>query len=225
MEPVLALEFGHRRRSVGSELDELQQSGEIAESLPVLEVWLRAVDLHFFDQIERLQDLAATLVAPGWREDGMTNKPGAARLFPYGPVAPHVFRGGWAAFLPHRLDELAAPLARVHVLGAIFRHGAQRLSQIGLDETVAGLGHVVTGLVQELAALRSSGKILLSACEVVPQQGRDGDTILGVPDGGLKQAGEWQPPEAFLHGFDTSHEPRDQGLAPFCPLRCRRGAD
>src|SRR5882724_601458 len=86
---------------------------------------------------------------------------------------------------------------------------------------------MVTRLMNELAAFLGAGKMLFSCLEIAGEQGRDGDTVLRVPDRGLEELLETQVPEALVHGFNPGHESGNQSFSsfghwPFREFSCQR---
>src|ERR1035438_8173291 len=67
-----------------------------------------------------------------------------------------IFGSHFAALSPDDPDEILPPLACVHVARSVLADRPQGLSQIGLDEKIAGLRCFIAGLPHELLTFGGS---------------------------------------------------------------------
>ena len=207
---------GQRIDHLGSILadDEPQYAGKIAERALVLPVWPHAVKRQLFNQVERLQDLAAAEAARPRNRNSMIKEYGFERLFPDRLVALHVLDCGLATFALDHVDELPSPGAAVHIPGASLGNGTKRLRQFRLNEPIADLRSFSARLPHEFLSLLRPGKMLSAGLEK-PREGRShGESIFRVPDGWHQQSEKASRPKRACRASMPAMKPGTRVLRP-----------
>src|SRR5690606_37820445 len=103
-------------------------------------------------------------------------------------------------------DQLLAPGAAIHIVGALSRDGAERRREFRLLEDIALDISAAVGLDERRARFGKAADIAVAELEDAVEHLADRHALLGDMDRGLEQTGEGQLAEALVCSLDALHE-------------------